>query len=628
MIISKDMWRLNYWAIFTILIFVFSCSSRKKEPKADKIMQSYTKDPHSFSNPQETVIKHIQLDLKVDFTKHKIAGNAVLEFERRPGTTRLILDTKDLKIHEILHANGERADYILREEDPILGAALEIALDESSNRITISYNTGRSAEALQWLTPEQTADKTDPFLFTQSQAILARSWIPLQDSPGVRFTYDAKVEVPVGMMALMSAENPQHVNDSGIYEFSMPQPIPSYLMALAVGKIEFAPVGDRTGVYAEPIMLQRSQEEFSEMDDMLIIAEELYGEYRWGRYDLIVLPPSFPFGGMENPRITFATPTILAGDKSLTSLVAHELAHSWSGNLVTNGTWNDFWLNEGFTVYFEHRIMEALKGKDYAEMLSSLSIQGLLAEVDEFMKEGKQDDTKLKLDLRDRNPDDGVTTIAYDKGYAFLCRLEEYVGREKFDEFLVDYFSAHAFKSNFTEPFLVYLNENLFDKNDLKPIDDLNEWVYGPGLPASLPKFNSKRFALVDEAIIQWGNGNLSMNTQDWSSHEWVYFIKNLPTDLSLESIVKLDNTFDFTHSGNAEILGVWYVICARTMYQPSFVPMSDFLIQTGRRKFLMPIYEELVKTEKGKKLGKEIYIKARPNYHFVTSNSLDKLLL
>jgi len=429
-------------------------------------------------------------------------------------------------------------------------------------------------------------------------------------------------------MALMSAENPQKVDNSGIYHFSMPQPIPSYLMALAVGKIEFAPVGDRTGVYAEPSMLEKSSDEFSEMGDMLNIAEELYGKYRWGRYDLIVLPPSFPFGGMENPRITFATPTILAGDKSLTSLVAHELAHSWSGNLVTNATWNDFWLNEGFTVYFEHRIMEALKGREYAEMLSSLSMQGLLDEVDLFMKDGREDDTKLKLDLSGRNPDDGVTTIAYDKGYFFLCRLEEYVGREKFDKFLNNYFAEYAFKANCTEAFLPYLKENLFDKNGIKPIDDLDEWIYGTGLPTSLPMVNSKRFALVDEAIEQWITCDFSIKTSNWSSHEWVHFIKNLPDDLSLKSIEKLDQTFDFTHSGNSEILGVWYVHCARKLHKPSFESMTQFLVQTGRRKFLMPIYEELIKTEEGKILAKEIYKEARPNYHFVASNSLDKLLL
>lgn len=398
-------------------------------------------------------------------------------------------------------------------------------------------------------------------------------------------------------------------------------------MSMAVGKIEFASISDRTGIYAESTVLEKARKEFSEMDEMLSIAEGLYGAYRWGRYDLIVLPPSFPYGGMENPRITFATPTILAGDKSLTSLVAHELAHSWSGNLVTNGTWNDFWLNEGFTVYFETRIMEALKGKDYADMLSALSQQGLLEEVDLFMNSGKEDDTKLKLDLAGRDPDDGMTTIAYDKGYFFLKYLENYAGREKFDEFLNSYFSEFAFQSNYTEAFLEYLNENLFEKNNLRPVEDLEEWVYGVGLPKNLPKVNSIRFEKVDEALATWEKGINSFPTDDWSSHEWVHFIKNLPEDISTDALSGLDAQFNFTNSGNAEILGVWYVHCAHSSYEPAIPSIEEFLIHTGRRKFLMPIYTEFAKSENGKALALSIYKKARPNYHFVATNSLDKLL-
>jgi len=585
------------------------------------------RDLHSYSKPEEAVIKHIDLDLEVNFEQKELSGTATIKFNKTKGTDKIILDTKDIMISSVLSSKGEDLDFSLQAPDTILGSALEIQTPANVNEIIIRYRTGKEAEALQWLEPEQTTDKNLPFLFTQSQAILARSWIPLQDSPAVRFTYTAKVKVPKGMLALMSAENPQKADVDGIYDFSMPQPIPSYLMALAVGDIDFAPIGDRTGVYAEPGVLERSREEFSEMDEMLRIAEELYGEYRWGRYDLIVLPPSFPYGGMENPRITFATPTILAGDKSLTSLVAHELAHSWSGNLVTNATWNDFWLNEGFTVYFEYRIMEALKGRDYAEMLSHLSQQGLLAEVKEFMNDGKENATKLKLDLSGKSPDDGMNTIAYDKGYFLLRRLEEYVGRDKFDAFLAKYFEEHAFQSNYTEAFVDYLNKNLFEKNQMKPIDDLNEWVYGTGLPESLPKVESKRFDLVDEALEQWQKGENSFDTVGWSSHEWVHFIKNLPKDLSKRALEKLDQKFDFSHSGNSEILGVWYVHCARQLFEPSFEVMEQFLVTTGRRKFLMPIYTELTQTEKGKRMALEIYRKARPNYHFVATNSLDQLL-
>lgn len=626
---NGDMRRGRMYAviIFMVVSQIISCQIKNENGISNEVMEQIVKDSHSYSKPEEAIVKHINLDLKVDFNLKKVYGIAELEYTKNPSSKSIFLDSKDLDIHEIKFADGVLADYKLHEPDSILGAALEIFLNGSNNKIRIEYSSSQDAEALQWLNAEQTADKTSPFLFTQSQAILARSWIPLQDSPGIRFTYNAKIEVPKGMMALMSAENPQHIHEDGIYQFSMPQPIPSYLMCLAVGKIAFAPVGNRTGVYAEPSMLEASRTEFSEMEDMLTIAEKLYGQYRWGRYDLIVLPPSFPFGGMENPRITFATPTILAGDKSLTSLVAHELAHSWSGNLVTNGTWNDFWLNEGFTVYFEHRIMEALKGADYADMLSSLSMQGLKDEVAYFMNNGKSEDTKLKLDLLARNPDDGVTTIAYDKGYFFLKYLEEYVGREKFDAFLNTYFSEYAFKSNYTEVFIPYLNKNLFQKNGIKPISDLDEWIYGVGLPASLPKVHSIRFDAVNKAVNLWKNGTTSFDTTDWSSHEWVYFIKKLPENLSTESMEKLDKSFHFTQSGNAEILGVWFVHCARTLYDPSIPAMQAFLIHTGRRKFLMPIYKELIKTEKGKALAKKTYEHARPNYHFVASNSLDKLL-
>lgn len=610
-----------------LIIILFLSNSCNQNHNLDKSMKTIPKDPHSYADPNEAIVRHIDLDLDVNFESRKIIGTADLRFDRAASAQRIILDTKDLQIKRVTGEDGSALDFQLGERDNILGSALIIELPEKGSKIVVAYETTPSAEALQWLDKEQTANKKMPFLFTQSQAILARSWIPLQDSPGVRFTYSAKVEVPTGMLALMSAENPQEMNTEGVYQFNMPQPIPSYLMALAVGNIEFSGIGQRTGVYAEPGMLQKSREEFSEMDAMLRIAEELYGAYRWGRYDLIVLPPSFPYGGMENPRITFATPTILAGDKSLTSLVAHELAHSWSGNLVTNATWNDFWLNEGFTVYFEYRIMEALKGRDYSEMLAALSLQGLKAEVDQFMGSGKENATKLKLDLKGKNPDDGMNTIAYDKGYFFLRRLEEYVGRETFDAFLNQYFEEHAFQSNDTEAFLTYLNTNLFAKHNIVPIDDLEEWIYGTGLPESMPEVNAERFEEVDMALEQWRDGDKDFGTSDWSTHEWVHFIKNLPAALTENEMADLDAKFGFTGSGNAEILGVWFVHGARQLYEPSFVAMDSFLVNTGRRKFLMPVFKELIKTETGRKLAEDIYRKARPNYHFVATNSLDELL-
>jgi aminopeptidase N len=353
----------------------------------------------------------------------------------------------------------------------VLGSALHVPIGAGTSLVTIHYATSPDAAALGWMEPSMTFGKKMPFLFTQGQAILSRTWIPCQDSPGNRITYTATIEVPKGMMAVMSAENPQKTAPDGKYSFKMEQPIAPYLVALAVGDIAFQSVGPRTGVYAEPSMLKKVAYEFADMEKMVAAAEALYGPYAWGRFDVIVLPTGFPFGGMENPKLTFATPTVIAGDRSLVSLVAHELAHSWSGNLVTNATWNDFWLNEGFTVYFERRIMEALYGADYVEMLDELEYNELIAE----MKDLDSADTRLKIDLTHRNPDDGMTGVAYQKGSMFLRMLERKTDREKWDIFLKSWFETNKFTSKTTEDFLAFLQKNYLDK--YKVTANVEAWV-------------------------------------------------------------------------------------------------------------------------------------------------------
>ncbi len=322
----------------------------------------------------------------------------------------------------------------------------------------------------------------------------------------MRFTYEARVQVPADLLPLMSASNPQQLRPDGCYEFRMDQPIPAYLMALAVGELEFRALSPRTGVYAEPVTLPGAVAEFGDLEKMVVAAEDLYGPYRWERYDLLVLPPSFPFGGMENPRLTFVTPTILAGDRSLTSLVAHELAHSWSGNLVTNATWNDFWLNEGFTVYFERRIMEQLYGRPYADMLQVLGYSGLLHTVQDIGPASP--DTHLRLNLAGRDPDEGLTDIAYEKGDYLLLTLEHLVGRPALDTFIKEYFARHAFQSMDTASFITYLHQELLDQHPgLAEKLRLAEWIDGPGIPDNAPPVASARFAAVDAAVEQWQQG-------------------------------------------------------------------------------------------------------------------------
>ncbi len=609
------------------LLFVMALLSACRPDSKTSAFQNPTNsnpnmDVHSFARPDEAVIRHLDLDLTVDFDSKSISGTAAYQIGVQPGATQIILDTRDLDIQQV-EVDGSEVEFELGPSKPFMGQPLRIPVSETAKQLTIHYATQPTAEALQWLEPSQTAGKNHPYLFTQGQAILTRTWIPIQDSPGIRLTYSAKVKVPSELMAVMSAENPQQRNPTGEYTYQMEQPIPAYLIVLAVGDFEFRSLGPRTGAYTEAVMMDRVASEFSDLEQMVTAAENLYGPYLWDRYDVIVLPPSFPFGGMENPRITFATPTIIAGDKSLIALIAHELAHSWSGNLVTNATWNDFWLNEGFTVYFEWRIMEALYGESYANMLISLGHQGLSNAVEEL----NERDTHLFLDLKGRNPDDGMTEIAYEKGAHFLKMLELKVGRENFDAFLKKYFADHQFQSMSTEKFISYLNENLIQKHNLDV--NINEWIYGPGLPENCPVITAERFEIVDQnyAVFIHGQPASKLKTDEWSTMEWIHFLRALPDTLSDQQMDDLDQTFSFTNSTNSEIQAAWYELAIKQGYGQKIMPsIRAFLIEVGRRKFLTPLYKALI--AKGQTdAAREIFEAAKPNYHSISSNSIQQLL-
>ena len=603
-------------SLITTALLLVSCSA-KKDLRVDK---------HSFSEPHNVQTTHLDLDVKIDFEKEVISGKATYTLKNIAGSSELVLDANGLIIDSITSL-GENCSYSFGEKDAVLGQALRIEIDEKATELSIYYQSAPNAKALQWLNPKQTAGKKQPFLFTQSQAILARTWLPCQDSPGVRFSYNAKVKVPIDLMAVMSAENPTKKNSDGVYYFKMEQAIPAYLMALGVGNLEFQNLGKHTGIYAEPEMIAKAAYEFAETENMLKIAEKMYGKYAWDRYDMLLLPPSFPFGGMENPRLTFVTPTILAGDRSLTALIAHELAHSWSGNLVTNKTWDDFWLNEGFTVYFERRIMEQMEGKDYANMLALLGKQDLEHTVSTLGHTHK--DTHLKLNLVQRDPDDGMTDIAYEKGFFLLRLIEESVGRKQFDLFLNKYFAENAFKVMDTEEFISYLNTHLLNKDpEAKKKIRLDEWVYGAGIPDNCPKVTSTKFKAVNKALLSFKKGYPleNINSENWSSHEWLHFLRKLPKDISLNNLKKLDLAFNFTNSGNAEILNAWFQLIIPTNYKAADRSLENFLMTVGRRKFLQPIYEALHKKDAPKAL--KIYKKARGNYHSVTTQTLDAILL
>lgn len=581
---------------------------------------------HSYSRPDEARVEHLNLDLNVDFAKKQLAGKATLRIANSGNATKLILDARDLTINSVTRDDGSPAQFRLGAAQATFGAPLEIDISPQTKSVTIDYATSPTAAALQWLDPPQTAGKKHPFLLSQSQSILARTWVPIQDTPSVRFTYDAVIRVPKDLIALMSAENPQKKNADGVYRFTMPQRIPSYLLAISVGDIAFRDLGGNAGVYAEPTDIGRAAREFVDTPKMIQAAAELYGPYRWGRYDMLVLPPSFPFGGMENPRLTFLTPTMIAGDRSLVSLIAHELAHSWSGNLVTNAYWNDFWLNEGFTTYIERRISEKLYGKDHVEMLWTLGLKELR---DEF-ETAEEKDEHLLLDLAGRDPDDGSTQIPYEKGALFLRLIEETVGREKFDAFLKQYFDEFAFQTMTTERFLELLRTRLLvpnkiDENALQ----ISAWIDGPGLPANAPLAKSEAFADVEQQVKVFGAGTPAENlvTAGWTTQEWLHFIHSLPKDVGAEKMTDLDRSFGFTQSGNAEILAAWLEPSIDNNYQTAYPAMERFLTSQGRRKFLKPLYTKLSTTPGGLEMARRIYAQARPTYHSVSVQTIDDIL-
>jgi aminopeptidase N len=592
------------------------------------------RDIHSFARPEEARVTNVDLDLRADFAAKRLAGTAALDVQAAPGARRIVLDTKDLTIQAVTDAAGAPLQWTMGAADTILGRAMEVTLPPGTRRIVVRYQTSPTAGALQWLTPAQTAGKRHPYLFSQGQAILTRSWIPTQDSPGIRQTYSARITVPRELGAVMSAEmltpEGEAVEGGRAFRFRLDTPVPPYLIALAVGDLAFRALGPRTGVYTEPPMLERSAHELADVEKMVAAAEGLYGPYRCGRYDILVLPPSFPFGGMENPRLTFATPTILAGDRSLVSLIAHELAHSWSGNLVTNATWADFWLNEGFTTYFENRIMEALYGPERAAMLASLGWQELQ---DEVAAGGgpAAPDTRLHLDLSGRDPDAGMTNIAYEKGAAFLRTMEQAVGRERWDAYLRAYFDRNAFKPMTTAGFLADLRANLIRGDaELERRIDVERWAYQPGIPqnAVVPRSNAFARVASQAQAFAGGTGAARLQTRGWTTQEWQHFLGALPKQLTAAQLADLDRAFGLSRQGNAEILFAWLQLAVRNRYQPAVPALEQFLTSQGRRKFVRPLFAELMaQGEWGQSLARSIYARARPGYHPVTSGSVDAIV-
>ena len=585
-------------------------------------------DPYSYAKPLEARVTHIALELGIDFAAKRIGGTAKLDIQARPGAKEIILDDKGLEIESVADEAGNSLPYNIGAADPDKGAPLAIQIGDK-RRIVIHYRSAPDAAALQWLTPAQTAGKKHPYLLSQGQPTLNRTWIPTQDSPGIRQTWEAKIRVDKPLTVVMSGDRsePSDAGDERTFSFRMDKPVAPYLIAIAAGDIAFRELGPRTGVWTEPVMLDRAAAELADTEKMVEAAEKLYGPYRWGRYDVIVLPPSFPYGGMENPTLTFLTPTFIAGDKSLVGLVAHELAHSWSGNLVTNATWADSWLNEGFTSYFENRIMEAIYGPKRASQEAALSFDDMETALEEEGTNGPK--TRLHLEPAETNPDGGATGIVYDKGAIFLRTMEKLVGRERFDAWLRSYFDRYAFQPMTSAKFLADFRANLVKGN--KALESrlmLDQWVYQPGLPANVVRPDPAAFAAVDRSVAAFAAGGPApAEFGAWTTAEKIRFINSLPRKLTAPRLDELNRTLGLNQAGNNEVLFAWLGLAVANKYQPAVPAIEQFLLTQGRRKFVRPLIEALAEDRQwGRPIAVRIYSRARPSYHAVTTADLDKL--
>jgi len=586
----------------------------------------FTRDYHSYANTEQVKVIHFDLDLAINFEQKQLSGSVTLTLKHQTSIAaqELVLDTRDLTIERIEGEKSQTLNYIMSEPNQILGSRLVIELPQGDNKVTIFYNTSPQAEGLQWLSAAQTSGKSLPYLFSQSQPINARSWIPLQDSPKARVTFKANITAPKGMRVVMSADNDADTSLNGEFTFDMPEPIPTHLMAIACGDLVFKSIGKRTGVYTEPDMLNACISEFEDTEKMVEIAESLLGPYRWGRYDMIVLPPSFPFGGMENPRLAFMTPTLIAGDKSLVSTVAHELAHSWTGNLVSNATWRDLWLNEGFTTYFTNRIVEAVYGKEMAELEVVLEYGSLMEEF-EIMPLEKQNVT---ANVQFEDPNNAFDRFTYDKSSMFVHDLEHRLGREAFDKFLLTYVNHFAFKAITTEDFVEYAKHTLLVDHSNKITEaELLEWIYGTGMPQWFIAPTSSSSDKVKVTTHDWLTGTKAaqLETASWSVHHWQYFLTNLPLSLSLAQLKDLDTHFKLTTSKNAEIAFAWFMLAVGNGYQEVQPALDKHLTGIGRRKLIVPLYKALVKHNK-KDWANKIYQNARSGYHPLAQGTIDAL--
>ncbi|XP_076469755.1 leukotriene A-4 hydrolase-like isoform X1 [Babylonia areolata] len=606
-------------------------------------------DPCSFSRPDQCRVVNIHLDLEVDFGRKVILGTVHLSVERKSKDDKvLILDSNELNVEKVSdQAKGQELQYSLGEPVKPFGSKLEIVLPTSDSNqfvVSIKYSTSPTCSALQWLRAEQTAGKRHPYLFSQCQAIHARSLYPCQDTPGVKFTYTAKVKAPQGVVILMSAVRltPEECPDDTscmVHRFEQKVPIPSYLLAIVGGDIESRSISPRSRVWSEKEQIEEAEYEFGETEQMLKTAEDLLGPYEWGQYDLLVLPPSFPYGGMENPCLTFVTPTLLAGDRSLADVVAHEISHSWTGNLVTNSTFEDFWLNEGHTMFVERKIASRMHGGEpLLHFKASEGWEELRESVNRMMGCGEGPYTKLVPDLKGVDPDDAFSTVPYEKGFALLFYLENLLGGpEIFEKFLRAYISKFRRQSITTQQWKDFLFSYFTSESDKKKLEgvDWEAWFSAEGMPNIQPKFNTSLAKPCQDLSARW----LAASDSDLSSfgasdlekicslqkREFLSLMLQSSSVVSVAKLEKMDQLYNFSAVKNSEIRFRWLRLGIKSRWSVIIPKALQFVTEQGRMKFVRPIYRDLYQWEDARQSAIDNFLRHREEMHNTTAKEVAK---
>jgi len=586
-------------------------------------------DPSSFSDSSQIRTTTLNIVLTADLKSAVLSGHVDIAFKRvNKECKSLVLDCKDLDISRILdQASGEELEYVVGDKFKEFGSPLTISLKPSTNGVTVHYKTSPTASGVQVLSPDQTFGE-HPYLFTQNQAIHARSIVPCQDTPGIKTPYTAELTVDKPLVAVMSAVSvrSEESESTTTYFFNQKIPIPAYLLAIVIGDIVSQDISPRVRVWSEKANIDKCYSEFEDTETILKAAEEVAGEYVWGRYDLLVLPPSFPYGGMENPCLTFVTPTLLAGDKSLVNVVAHEIAHSWTGNLVTNANWEHFWLNEGFTVFLERKILAKLAGPEEGEAVREgahmMGLNSLKYAIEVFGKDNPL--TALNVNLDGVDPDDAFSSVPYEKGSTFLFYLETLVGGPAvFDPFLRSYIAEHAYKSITSEVFVGYFKSH-FPNVEV----DWRGWLTTPGMPLVIPKYDDSRQQKSIEVAKAWSNGDISEKEREsLSSKQVISTLTLLHTydDVTLDTVKQLDSTFHFGDSQNAEILFAWCRVCIKARYSPIVSKALNFVTTQGRMKFVRPIFRDLFSWKEYSQHAIDVFERKKSFYHNICRSMVEK---